>query len=64
MTDANKRTGKRDIEVIFKNCAPFIEWTSEIDNTQTGDAKDLDIMMSVYNLIEHSDNHSKTSGSL
>ena len=31
----------------------------EIDN-----AKDIDIVMSLYNLIDYSDNYSKTSGSL
>ena len=51
-------------KVIFKNCAPFTICISEINNTQVGNAKDLDIVMPMYNLIEHSDNYSKTSGSL
>ena len=50
--------------VIFKNCAPFIERTSEINNTQIDYAKDLNVAMPMYNLIEYSDNYSKISGSL
>ena len=51
-------------KVIFKNCAPFTNCISEINNTQVDNAKDIDIVMPVYNLIEYSDNYSKTSGSL
>ena len=58
--DANNTNKK----VIFKNCAPFTNCISEINNTQVDNAKDLDIVMPVYNLIEYSDNHSKTSGRL
>ena len=50
--------------VIFKNCAPFINCKSEINNTEIDNAKDIDIVMPMYNLIEYSDNYSKTSGSL
>ena len=48
--------------MIIKNCAPFTSCTSEINNTQIDNAKDIDIVMSMHNLIEYSDNHSKTSG--
>ena len=48
-------------KVIFKNCAPFINCISEINNTQVDNAKDIDIVMPMYNLIEYSDNYSKTS---
>ena len=58
--DANNANKK----VIFKNCAPFTNWISEINNTQVNNAKDIDIAMPMYNLIEYSDNYSKTSGSL
>ena len=51
-------------KVIFKNCAPFTDCISKINNTQVGNAKDIDIVMSMYNLIEYSDNYSKTSGTL
>ena len=38
-------------KVIFKNCAPFTNCTSEINNTQIDNAKDIDIVMPMYNLI-------------
>ena len=55
---------ERDKDVSFKNCAPFINCISEINNTQIDNAKDIDIVMPMYNLIEYSDNYAKTSGSL
>ena len=51
-------------KVIFKNCAPFTNCISEINNTQIDNAKDIDIVMPMYNLIEYSDNYVKTTGSL
>ena len=51
-------------KVIFKNCAPFINCISEINNTQIDNAKDIDIVMPMYNLIEYSNNYAKTTGSL
>ena len=53
--DANNTNKK----VIFKNCAPFTNCISEINNTQEDHAKDIDIVMSVYNLIAYSNNYSK-----
>ena len=53
-----------DRKVIFKNCAPFTNCISEINNTQVDNDKDIDIVMLMYNLIEYSDNYAKTSGSL
>ena len=58
---AANNTGKK---VIFKNCAPFTICISEINNTQVGNAENINIVMPMYNLIEYSDNYSKTSGSL
>ena len=51
-------------KVIFKNCAPFTNCINEINNIQVDNAKDIDIVMPMYNLIEYSDNYAKTSGSL
>ena len=51
-------------KVIFKNCAPFTNFISDFNNTQVDNAKDIDIVMPMYNLIEYSDNYAKTSGSL
>ena len=44
--------------------APFTNCISEINNTQVDNAKDIDIVMPMYNLTECSDNYSKTSGRL
>ena len=51
-------------KIIFKNCAPFTNCISEINNTKIDNAKDIDIVMPMYNLIEYSDNYAKTTGSL
>ena len=51
-------------KVIFKNCAPFTNCISEINNTQIDNAKDIDIVMPMYNLIEYSDNYAKATGNL
>ena len=51
-------------KVIFKNCAPFTNCISEINNTQVDNAKDIDIVMPMYNSLEYSNNYSKTSGRL
>ena len=50
-----------DKGVIFKNCASFINCKTEINNTEIDNAKDIDILMPMYTLIEYSDNYSKTS---
>ena len=50
--------------MILKNCASCTNCKSEINNTQIDNAKDINIVMPMYNLIEYSDNYSKPSGSL
>ena len=59
-----RQADEKNNGVVFKNCAPFTNCISEITNTQVDNAKDMDIVMSMYNLIEYSDNYAKTSGSL
>ena len=61
---AVRQADERDKGVIFKNCAPFTNCISEINNTQVDNAKDIDIVMPMYNLIEYSDNFAKASGIL
>ena len=51
-------------KIIFKDCAPFPNCISKINNTQIDNSEYIDIVMPMYNLIEYSDNYSKTSGSL
>ena len=61
---AARQADERDKEVTFKNCAPFTKCISRINNTDIDNAHDIDIVMPMYNLIEYSDNYSKTCGSL
>ena len=63
-TAAGADANNTKIKVIFKNCAPFTNFISEINNTQVDNAKDIDIVMPMYNLIEYSDNYAKTLRSL
>ena len=48
-TAANPNNKKN---IMIKNCAPFTNCISEINNTQIDNAKDIDIVMPMYNLIE------------
>ena len=59
-----RQADERHKGVAFKNCAPFTNCISEINNIQVDDAKDIDIVMPMYDLIEYSDNYAKTIGSL
>ena len=61
---ADANANNIDKKVIFKNCAPFTNCISKINNTQIENAKDIDIVMPMYDLIEYSDNYAKTSESL
>ena len=35
--------------MVFKNCTPFTGCISEVDNTQVDNAKDIDMVMPMYN---------------
>ena len=61
---AARQADERDKGVAFKNYAPFTNCISEINNTQVDNAKDINIVMLMYKLIEYSDNYAKTTGSL
>ena len=51
-------------KVLFKNCAPFTNCITKINNTQIDNAEYIDIVMPMCNLVDYSDNYSKSSGSL
>ena len=51
-------------KATFKNCAPFIECRTKINETVAHKAKNISIVMPMYNLIEYSDNYCDTSGNL
>ena len=61
---AARQADERNKGVTFKNCAPFTKCISIINNKDINTAQDIDILKPMYNLIEYSDNYSKTSGSL
>ena len=54
----------RNIKVIFKKITPFTNCISKINNTQTDNTEYINIVMPMYNVIEYTNNYSKTSGSL
>ena len=57
-------TDQYDKKLAFKNSVPFISCISKIDNTLIDNVEDLDVVMSMYKLIEYSKKYSKTTGSL
>ena len=59
---ATRQADEKDKGVAFKSCGPFTNCIGEINNTQIDNAKDIDIVMHMYNLIEYSDTYAKTSG--
>ena len=61
-TANNNTFGKK--ELVFKNNAPFINCIPKINSIKIDNAEDLDVVMSMYNLLEHSKNYRKTTGSL
>ena len=56
-----RKAGKINTNVIFKNCAPFTSCKSEINNKELDNAKNIDIVMQIYDLTEYSNNYLKTS---
>ena len=62
--NANNIRDKRNRLVILKNNAPFVSCIARINGELIEDADDLDIVMSMYNLLEYSKNYRKTIGSL
>ena len=56
-----RRADERNKGVTLRTCALF---KSEMRNIEIDDPKNIDIVMLMYNLIEYSDNYSKTTGRL
>ena len=54
----------RDKKAIYRNCTSFTDCISQINSIEIDHAKDIDVIMPMYNLIEYSGNYLKTSGSL
>ena len=62
--NANNIRDKMNRPLILKNNAPFVSCITRINGELIEDADDLDIVMSMYNLLEYSKNYRKTIGSL
>ena len=50
--------------LALKNCAPFTKCNLEINDEHVDTAENLDIVMTMYNLIEYSDNYQDSSATL
>ena len=61
---AGQPANNNGTEVLFKNCAPFTNCISEINHEKIDNAQEIDVVVSIYNLIGYSDSYSKTSDSL
>ena len=44
-TAAPRQADEKNKRVTFKNCAPFTNCKSEINNTEIDNAKDIDVVM-------------------
>ena len=53
-----------NMQIVLHNCARFTGCISELNNTQIDNAKDVNIVMPMYNLIEYSDDYVKITGRL
>ena len=62
--NADNIRDKRNRPLILKNNAPFVSCITRINGKLIEDADDLDIVMSMYNLLDYSKNYRKTIGSL
>ena len=63
ITVIEPENAKRNKSVVFKNNAPFINCISKIYSVQIDNAKDLDVVMPMYSLLDYSKNYRKTTGS-
>ena len=45
-------TAASETQVAFKNCAPFTKCITKSDGITIDDAEELDLVMTLYNLIE------------
>ena len=50
--------------VAIKNCHPFTRATFKLNNEQVDTARNLDLTMNLYNMLEYCDNYAHTTGSL
>ena len=63
-TAANAAANNTNKNVIIKNCHLFTDCINEINNIQVDKAKDIYVVIPMYNLLEYCNNYLKTSRSL
>ena len=56
--------GNVNTKAVFKNCAPFKDCRTEINETFVDKTEHINIVMSMHNLIEYNDSYFDKSGSL
>ena len=56
--------GHHVTQVALKTCSPFTKCIKKIHGTTIDDTEDLDLIMSMYNLLEYISNYSETTGRL
>ena len=54
----------KETSLAFKNKAPFINCILKFNGIKIDNLEDLDVVMSMYNLLDYSKNYRKTTGSL
>ena len=60
-TDNENNNTFGEKKLVFKKNALFINCISKINGIKIDNAEDLDVVMSMYNLIEYSKNYKKTT---
>ena len=60
----NNNANKGNKNLVFKNNAPFINCITKINGIKIDNAEDLDVVMSMYNLLEYSKNYKKNNRKL
>ena len=61
ITILRPNNSKRNKAVAFKNNASFINCISKINGVEIDNAEDLDVVMPMYNLLEHGKNYKKNN---
>ena len=62
--DAAKRLDCCNEGAILKNCSPFTDWKTEINNIQLDNSKYIDAVMQICNFIESKENYLRTTRSV
>ena len=62
--EGDNNANKKNINLAFKNNAPFISCISKINGVKIDNVFYLDVVMPMYNSLEYCKNYKKTTGSL